>query len=665
MNKQSIVTFLCFLLIVLRSDAMVYDGVTSSFVQQQDVVAILDGLNHGDFVKADYFFSDVVNRTDVDHADVVIPQLQALLNKYNIGQADRLVLIDVILEAMSHYMMVCRPLQKGFNTINRIFQDIPELWVRVVVDFPEVAMIEGCLKYHVFFLKLLKQAGCFDFAMVNFLAVPFVQGADFLKRVDAFIVYLVILRAKKKSNPYNSVINFLQNSDLLMYGACSDIAYFDKLAFFVNDDASYFSCMRGSDVCSTNEKTGIAEMSFLSIAALMGCDRLFALFLTSESMLDVDDFTYALAGGNDNIIKKYRQTNKVCINDSHVVTALQWQRNALSYTLWQQIHPQEPFLNDAIKAISYNNIEWLMFIFLQKKIIEKQPQEKNIDLKKNPNFVRVARFCYNSGLTMLFMQDQIQEGYGVGDSSLASLCGYRYKDQKKLFLDKHKNSLLHNAILSENYAMVEYLIAKKCDVNAQNSYGDTPLYLAVAKKNYAIIDLLLKNGAHQHIQNNEGLTPLHFASYLNDNKSILLLLKNAPYTSISIFSSPASSKLYYMEQDEPETFYQKLIYQENFEYYKEKQKKSGFFMNPMYDDCIYKSMHNILLHIKTPMSIAIYNNNIEGLKLMLAYAGKVCDCDGLFNLISFAMHDGSEDIVLYLLEYNPSLIYLKVKITIV
>ena len=75
-------------------------------------------------------------------------------------------------------------------------------------------------------------------------------------------------------------------------------------------------------------------------------------------------------------------------------------------------------------------------------------------------------------------------------------------------------SLLHTAVLNENYGMV--LVLGRCpktDVNARDEYGKTPLHYAARMKNSGIFrSLLLHPKANVNAQDEEGKTPLYEAS---------------------------------------------------------------------------------------------------------------------------------------------------------
>jgi ankyrin repeat protein len=73
-------------------------------------------------------------------------------------------------------------------------------------------------------------------------------------------------------------------------------------------------------------------------------------------------------------------------------------------------------------------------------------------------------------------------------------------------------TLLHQAVLLDNREMAALLLKGKADVNATNSYGETPLYAAVDNARMEMVKLLLANQAAINVTNNDGETPLHEAA---------------------------------------------------------------------------------------------------------------------------------------------------------
>jgi len=68
--------------------------------------------------------------------------------------------------------------------------------------------------------------------------------------------------------------------------------------------------------------------------------------------------------------------------------------------------------------------------------------------------------------------------------------------------------LVHVAACEGHIPLMEWLIWKDADINAQDAEGNTPLHLAIISKEQKMISLLLKNGADVNIQNEYGQTAI-------------------------------------------------------------------------------------------------------------------------------------------------------------
>ena len=89
------------------------------------------------------------------------------------------------------------------------------------------------------------------------------------------------------------------------------------------------------------------------------------------------------------------------------------------------------------------------------------------------------------------------------------------------------NTLLHDAIQTDNPEIVKILLKKGADVNSVNNYGDTPLHLAAFRinPNPNIVKLLLDAGAnYDAIENRLDRTALHFAASHGNTDTVKLLL---------------------------------------------------------------------------------------------------------------------------------------------
>ncbi|XP_043473686.1 uncharacterized protein LOC122505882 [Leptopilina heterotoma] len=91
--------------------------------------------------------------------------------------------------------------------------------------------------------------------------------------------------------------------------------------------------------------------------------------------------------------------------------------------------------------------------------------------------------------------------------------------------DEAGNTPLHLAI-SFNHLSVFEVLVQKCDLNATNFKGETPLLLATMKKQIQLVEKLVTNGADVNIQDNEEKTPLYIATSTNNIELVEVLLKN-------------------------------------------------------------------------------------------------------------------------------------------
>src|SRR5437762_2374265 len=85
---------------------------------------------------------------------------------------------------------------------------------------------------------------------------------------------------------------------------------------------------------------------------------------------------------------------------------------------------------------------------------------------------------------------------------------------------------LHDAAWSGNRELAAYLIEHGANVQARHAEGgSTPLAFAVIKNDLAMVDLLLAHGADFKAADNYGATPLHLAADRGYRKLVDLLLE--------------------------------------------------------------------------------------------------------------------------------------------
>jgi TPR repeat protein len=89
-----------------------------------------------------------------------------------------------------------------------------------------------------------------------------------------------------------------------------------------------------------------------------------------------------------------------------------------------------------------------------------------------------------------------------------------------------KPSLIHIAVLKNDYEMCQFLLNKGADLNYKMSTGETPLMTAVIKNNSEIVELLVNSGAKVNQAYQNGSLPIHYAAYNGNLKMVKKLVAN-------------------------------------------------------------------------------------------------------------------------------------------
>lgn len=94
--------------------------------------------------------------------------------------------------------------------------------------------------------------------------------------------------------------------------------------------------------------------------------------------------------------------------------------------------------------------------------------------------------------------------------------------------DKYGQSLLFLAAYDGHIDLVELLINEGANLDTKTEYGSTALMAASIHNNSDVVSFLINSGANLDIQNNKGETALYVAAYEGQLKNIeLLIAKNA------------------------------------------------------------------------------------------------------------------------------------------
>eukprot|EP01119_Soliformovum_irregulare_P019396 TRINITY_DN6129_c0_g1_i1.p1 TRINITY_DN6129_c0_g1~~TRINITY_DN6129_c0_g1_i1.p1 ORF type:complete len:454 (+),score=86.18 TRINITY_DN6129_c0_g1_i1:63-1424(+) len=172
-------------------------------------------------------------------------------------------------------------------------------------------------------------------------------------------------------------------------------------------------------------------------------------------------------------------------------------------------------------------------------------------LKDSPSFIHAQDAEMKTGLQLATLnghfsvvQYLLQQGsdYNTQDKSgWMSLHAAAYARNHDIFLlllekpeikvgteNADKNTPLHymarTPFDSDNLHILDILIRKGANINAQNNNGETPLHLACWKGRTEFVSLLISRKADVNLQNDHGETPLHWAARIAIKEMVDVLL---------------------------------------------------------------------------------------------------------------------------------------------
>lgn len=603
--------------------------------------------DHGALTIIPAIFAEALGYESDGLVDFIVERLQPILEK-NKHEKSYYIVVDMILHSLASYLFMARPFREGFIIVQGIFDRIPVLFDRVCHDFAEAKLYKKLPVYQVFFLKLLKQAGVLERFFVVGTKKNDCDYEFLLEYVDEFIVYSSLLLARKKKNPGNSIVQALKSlshQDAVQVDAILRCHY---LTCFINDDPCKIDGIGSNeDVLMLLNSYKVLDVSYLAVAAFAGCEDIFSYFLHNGYTIEKDVLEYAVMGGDCDIVD-------IClanlghvtygvdrIDHNLVMRALAWHRELMAYHLWEKRYPGTPFLSNINQALMIGNASWLAHC-LEK---EKNTFKTTFACKVILNGVGNASF-------LSYFYPEILLGMGVDDS-------HELSDVMKLthrldltHVDGDGNTLLHKAIIEENTLLVANLIRKGIDINVQNNRGESALHTAVVKGNSAAIQELLKSGAHVWLKDYDGFTPLHYAALVSNNSIIKQLLSVAGYKK-EIAHMRKDSPLFLREnQASYYSLLQSIIYHKNCEEYKKKHEK---IKEGEMSESFARLSYNSTLCAGTPLRIAAYNNNVEGVRLMLDSGASIEEKSSGMSLFEYAIFQGCEEVAIYLVEQGVNI----------
>jgi hypothetical protein len=127
----------------------------------------------------------------------------------------------------------------------------------------------------------------------------------------------------------------------------------------------------------------------------------------------------------------------------------------------------------------------------------------------------------------LFPADTMGEFYGsfLFNEQKETISLLLEKDADVNAKDSYGDTPLHKACYYEHKAIISLLLENGANVNAKSDNGETLLHWAIRHGLKAVISLLLENGANVNVKDNDGDTPLHKAYYYGYKAIVSLLLE--------------------------------------------------------------------------------------------------------------------------------------------
>ncbi|KAK3157987.1 hypothetical protein QOZ80_2AG0131300 [Eleusine coracana subsp. coracana] len=192
---------------------------------------------------------------------------------------------------------------------------------------------------------------------------------------------------------------------------------------------------------------------------------------------------------------------------------------------------------------------------------------------------------------------------------------------------------LHLAAGNEQLEVCNYLVeALRVDVNAADDKGRTPLVFAVISENAAVVKYLLDHGADPNKADDDRLTPLHSAAGIGDCEMIESLLAKGAY--VDPLADECGTPLH-LAVKERQTGAVKTLLDHNA-------------------DC-NKTYRIFGVYDMTPLFQAVNVSSVECVKLLVeAGADVTTDCMSTVVLDSAMGNDGSTECLNFLLEAGSS-----------
>lgn len=193
--------------------------------------------------------------------------------------------------------------------------------------------------------------------------------------------------------------------------------------------------------------------------------------------------------------------------------------------------------NLLFNAIDTNNMENVKYLIGKGVNIGYTYNGSFLDRAVSKKYFDIAKYLIENGAEVRNLQKHQVLSFVIENDSLDLVKHFIFKGVDVNLIDRYKRTLLHNAVISNKFNIVEYLVnAEGIDINAQDSSLYTPLLYAVEKKQTDIAGLLIKKLAEKDSSGSalnitgksNGLqkTPLYEASQNGSLDIVKLLAEN-------------------------------------------------------------------------------------------------------------------------------------------
>ncbi len=188
-----------------------------------------------------------------------------------------------------------------------------------------------------------------------------------------------------------------------------------------------------------------------------------------------------------------------------------------------------------------------------------------------------------------------------------------YKNELFLWLIVNLSEANNNLPEENQVEIIQYLIDSGADINYQNVWGDTALFLASMKGKKEIVKLLLDHGGYINHHDRNGFTPLIYASLSSDKDIVKLLLSDDGGADINAKDNDGHTVLFWASSPGKEDIVQLLLDSQEPEYFIEIQN-----LPPKIQDEIIRRLEKESQEKSTtPLALASEAANIGLVELLI------------------------------------------------